>query len=171
MLGFLWLRGFWFRPLPPSSRALCGLVLVLSCNAWGCRLRCIALHCCARPYRVTLGSSSGCVTSSHLVSCCSTCHQQACLVDVSGMKLGQGHVISCRDMSCQASCHVMSCHVMSRYVTSCPVISARVMFGLSSGILSRPFFPCHVTLSCHKRVAGSRRHTPKAFTIAWCFLL
>ena len=80
--------------LPPSpspfSRASRGLVIVLFCNA----LDCIALRCTAAALLrqaascVTLGASSGCVTSSHLVSCCSTCHQQACFVDVSGMKLG-----------------------------------------------------------------------------------
>ena len=64
---------------------------------------------------------------------------------------------SCHFMSRHVVSSIMSCHVMSRYVTSCPVISARAMFGSSSGILSRPFFSCHVTSSCHKQSPMSRR--------------
>ena len=52
-------------------------------------LHCTAVNCTAAALLrkavscVTLGSPSGCVTSSHLVS-----YKQACFVDVSGMKLG-----------------------------------------------------------------------------------
>ena len=81
----------------------------LHCTAVDCTPQWIALRClrscrvsrlvvflgASRPIvsrrgtlRVTLGSSRGCVTPPHLVSCYIACHQQACFVDVSGMKLG-----------------------------------------------------------------------------------
>ena len=46
-----------------------------------------------------------------------------------------GHVVSSIMSRHVTSRHVTSRHVTSRHVTSCPAISARVMFGSSSGIL------------------------------------
>ena len=146
MLGVVWLRGFWTSPLPPpSSRASRGLVIVLFCNA----LDCIALHCSE------LHCNAAALLRSHLVSCCIAGHQQACFFFFFGCVRCEAGLRSCHSMSRHVVSCIASCHVMSRYVTSCPVISARVTFGSSSGILS--LFSCHVTSSCHKQWPMSRR--------------
>ena len=47
MFGFVWLRGFWIRPLPPPLHRI-----VFFCNALGCIvLHCTAVTCTALPRR------------------------------------------------------------------------------------------------------------------------
>ena len=116
-----------FQHVPPAS-VFCG------CVWYEAGLR--SCHFMSRTCRVMHHVMTCPVMSCHVTSR----HVSAC------------HVMSCHVRSCHVmSRHVMSCHVMSRYVTSCPVISAPVMFGSASGILSRPFFFCHVTSSCKRQ--------------------
>ena len=116
----------------PQANVFCGCVWY---EAWLYKVISFHVATCRAMYRVMpCHVASRHVTSRHVTARHGTArHVTAC------------HVMSCHVMSCQ----VMSCHVMSCYVSLCSVISARVTFGSSSGILSRPFFSCHVASSCH----------------------
>ena len=137
-----------------------GRGLVLDFDCWVARilhpfgLHCIALHTVA-PGRVVCHAwfvfwvrqvLSSRVVLQHVPPTSVFC---GCVWYEAGLR--SCHFMSRHVVSKIMSCHAMSCHVTSRHVKSCPVISARVMFGSSSGILSRPFFSCHVTSSRHKQ--------------------
>ena len=144
---------------------------VVSYHVTSCRvMSCHAMSCHASLLRELVSCASRHVLAGHVTSChVISCHVMSCLLGhvmsrsatrcpvisapvsvrlTYGSSSGPSHVLSCNVLSCHAmmQCHVlpctvMSCYVLSGYLTRCPVISAPVTYGSSSGILSCGFFP------------------------------